>query len=80
MQVSYYLFALRQICLISLKESWSPQRKRECVSSEGRAQRAAQGDKMTVERPNDRWAGTTKKLSPWPGIQCACKNVIAVLR
>lgn len=44
-----------------LRESCYPQRKREWASSEGRAQRAAQGDKMAAERPNDRQAGTTKR-------------------
>lgn len=52
MQISYYK---------CLKESCYPQRKSEWASSGGRAQRAAQGDKMTVERPKDRQAGTTKR-------------------
>lgn len=65
MQVSYYKCP---------KESCYPQRKKEWASSEGRALRAAQGDKMTVEQSNDWQAGATKRLSPWPGIQHACQK------
>lgn len=35
--------------LLPLPESCYPERKREWASSEGRAQRAAQGDKMAVD-------------------------------